>query len=154
MWSLHGSHWHLLNQLWNWSVFPFVLWMVCSRLGYIKGFFFTWSFVLPFFFLLDDWKTKRLSYVYHLGEVMNIQASFLMAGHSPLRLVMENCVVTLEPNAASVPRYMFVQNQGSVSYGTFPELWKQDNYITSKFANILCPETILLYKILNEQFIY
>ncbi len=85
---------------------------------------------------------------------MNIQAAFLMAGHSQLRLVMDNCVVTLEPNAASVPRYMFVQNQGSVSYGTFPELWKQDNYITSKFANILCPDTILLNKILNEQFIY
>ncbi|KAF4113607.1 zona pellucida sperm-binding protein 3-like isoform X2 [Onychostoma macrolepis] len=69
----------------------------------------------------DDWKTKRSSYVYHLGEVMNIQASFLMAGHSPLRLVMDNCVVTLEPNAASVPRYMFVQNQGCLVDSKVPD---------------------------------
>uniref|UniRef100_A0A671RA90 Zona pellucida sperm-binding protein 3 n=1 Tax=Sinocyclocheilus anshuiensis TaxID=1608454 RepID=A0A671RA90_9TELE len=69
----------------------------------------------------DDWRTKRSSYVYHLGEVMNIQASFLMAGHSPLRIVMENCVVTLEPNAASVPRYMFSQNHGCLIDSKVPD---------------------------------
>ncbi|XP_016142058.1 zona pellucida sperm-binding protein 3-like [Sinocyclocheilus grahami] len=69
----------------------------------------------------DDWRTKRSSYVYHLGEVMNIQASFLMAGHSPLRLVMEKCVVTLEHNAASVPRYMFIQNHGCLIDSKVPD---------------------------------
>ncbi|XP_073696130.1 zona pellucida sperm-binding protein 3-like [Garra rufa] len=69
----------------------------------------------------DDWRTKRSSYMYHLGDVMNIQASFLMAGHSPLRLVMENCMVTLEPNAASLPRYMFVQNHGCLVDSKVPE---------------------------------
>ncbi|XP_067296104.1 zona pellucida sperm-binding protein 3-like isoform X2 [Pseudorasbora parva] len=66
-----------------------------------------------FHLMTDDWRTKRLSYVYHLGEVMNIQASFLMAEHAPFRsLVTDSCVVTLEPNAASMPRYVFVQNHG------------------------------------------
>uniref|UniRef100_A0A671KG95 Zona pellucida sperm-binding protein 3 n=1 Tax=Sinocyclocheilus anshuiensis TaxID=1608454 RepID=A0A671KG95_9TELE len=78
-------------------------------------------YLFIFYFFLDDWRTKRSSYVYHLGEVMNIQASFLMAGHSPLRLVMENCVVTLEPNAASVPRYMFIQNHGCLIDSKVPD---------------------------------
>ncbi|KAK2911456.1 hypothetical protein Q8A67_003589 [Cirrhinus molitorella] len=69
----------------------------------------------------DDWRTKRSSYMYHLGEVMNIQASVLMAGLSPLRLVVENCAVTLEPNAASLPRYMFVQNHGCLVDSKVPE---------------------------------
>jgi len=76
----------------------------------------TWVYPVYLFppFFLDDWRTKRSSYVYHLGEVMNIQASFLKAEHAAIRLVMDSCVVTLEPNAASVPRYVFVQNHGSV----------------------------------------
>lgn len=78
------------------------------------GFFLFLFIYLFYFFFLDDWRTKRSSYVYHLGDVMNIQASFLMAEHAPFRLVMDSCVVTLEPNAASVPRYVFVQNHGSV----------------------------------------
>lgn len=71
-------------------------------------------YLFPPFFFLDDWRIKSSSYVYHLGDVMNIQASFLMAEHAPFRLVMDSCVVTLEPNATSMPRYMFVQNHGSV----------------------------------------
>lgn len=58
--------------------------------------------------------------MYHLGEVMNIQASLLMAEHASFRLVMDSCVVTLEPNAASLPRYMFIQNHGSVGIWDFP----------------------------------
>lgn len=83
----------------------------------LKSVFFLFLFLFiyfPPFFFLDDWRTKRSSYVYHLGEVMNIQASFLMAEHPPFRLLMDSCMVTLEPNAASVPRYVFVQNHGSV----------------------------------------
>ncbi|XP_077088051.1 zona pellucida sperm-binding protein 3-like isoform X2 [Siphateles boraxobius] len=74
-----------------------------------------------FHLMNDDWRTKRSSYVYHLGEVMNIQASFLMAEHAPFRLVMDSCVVTLEPNAASVPRYVFVQNHGCLVDSKVPD---------------------------------
>lgn len=52
--------------------------------------------------------------MYHLGEIMNIQASFLMAEHAPFRLIMDSCVATLKSDSASVPRYVFVQNHGSV----------------------------------------
>ncbi|CAM4537129.1 unnamed protein product [Leuciscus chuanchicus] len=74
-----------------------------------------------FHLMNDDWRTKRSSYVYHLGDVMNIQASFLMAEHAPFRLVMDSCVVTLEPNAASVPRYVFVQNHGCLVDSKVPD---------------------------------
>ncbi|KAK7165173.1 hypothetical protein R3I94_003521 [Phoxinus phoxinus] len=74
-----------------------------------------------FHLMNDDWRTKRSSYVYHLGEVMNIQASFLMAEHAPFRLVMDSCVVSLEPNAASVPRYVFVQNHGCLVDSKVPD---------------------------------
>ncbi|XP_043094548.1 zona pellucida sperm-binding protein 3-like [Puntigrus tetrazona] len=74
-----------------------------------------------FHLMNDDWRTIRSSYVYHLGEMMNIQASFLTPGHSLLRLVMENCVITLEPNVASVPRYKFVQNQGCLVDSKVPD---------------------------------
>lgn len=66
-----------------------------------------------------------MSYVYHLGEVMNIQASLLMAEHVPFRLVMDSCVVTLEPNAASLPHYVFIQNHGSVGICDFSVLKKK-----------------------------
>lgn len=52
--------------------------------------------------------------MYHLGDIMNIQASFLMAEHAPFKLIMDSCVATLKPDSTSVPRYMFVQNHGSV----------------------------------------
>ncbi|KAA0716550.1 Zona pellucida sperm-binding protein 3 [Triplophysa tibetana] len=60
----------------------------------------------------DNWRSKRSSRVYHLGEIMNIQASFVAAEQAPFRLIMDSCAATLEPNSASVPRYVFVQNHG------------------------------------------
>ncbi|XP_051547469.1 zona pellucida sperm-binding protein 3-like [Myxocyprinus asiaticus] len=69
----------------------------------------------------DDWRTKRSSYVYHLGDVMNIQASFLKAEHAPLRLIMDSCMATLQPNIASVPRYVFIQNHGCLIDSKMPD---------------------------------
>ncbi|XP_056602740.1 zona pellucida sperm-binding protein 3-like [Triplophysa dalaica] len=60
----------------------------------------------------DDWRSKTSSRVYHLGEIMNIQASFETAEPAPFRLIMDSCVATLKPDSASVPRYVFVQNHG------------------------------------------
>ncbi|KAI7812676.1 zona pellucida sperm-binding protein 3-like [Triplophysa rosa] len=60
----------------------------------------------------DDWRSKRSNRVYHHGEIMNIQASFVMAEHAPFRLIMDSCVATPKPDSASVPSYAFVQNHG------------------------------------------
>ncbi|XP_051519306.1 zona pellucida sperm-binding protein 3-like [Myxocyprinus asiaticus] len=68
----------------------------------------------------DDWRTKRSSYVYHLGDMMNIQASFLKEKHASFRLVMDSCVATLQPDIASVPRYVFVQNHGCLTDSKMP----------------------------------
>ncbi|TRY92086.1 hypothetical protein DNTS_022011 [Danionella cerebrum] len=74
-----------------------------------------------FHLMNDDWSTRRSSNIYQLGEVMNIQASFMMAKHAPFRLVMDRCVVSLEPNAASMPRYTFVKNHGCLIDSKVPE---------------------------------
>ncbi|XP_048046052.1 zona pellucida sperm-binding protein 3-like [Megalobrama amblycephala] len=88
-----------------------------------------------FYLMNEDWRTKRLSYVYHLGEVMNIQASLLMAEHAPFRLVMDSCVVTLEPNAASLPRYVFIQNHGCLVDSKVPD--SSARFMPRKQNNVL-----------------
>lgn len=75
--------------------------------------------------LSDDWRSKTSSRVYHLGEIMNIQASFVTADHAPFRLIMDSCVATLKPDSASVPRYVFVQNHGLVKNYKEPTVMPQ-----------------------------
>lgn len=69
----------------------------------------------------DDWRNKRSSSVYHLGDIMNIQASFLTAEHAPFRLIMDSCVATLKPDSTSVPRYVFIQNHGCLVDSKSPD---------------------------------
>nr|BAJ61008.1 egg envelope protein [Anguilla japonica] len=60
----------------------------------------------------DNWQMERTSNVFFLGDLINIEASVVQANHVPLRVFVDSCVATLDPNMNAVPRYAFVENQG------------------------------------------
>lgn len=62
----------------------------------------------------DDWKFKRASNQYYLGDVINIEASVSQYNHMPLRVFVVYCVATLEPDVNAEPQYAFIQNLGQV----------------------------------------
>ncbi|MBN3305176.1 ZP3 protein, partial [Amia calva] len=62
--------------------------------------------------MTDDWSSQRPSNVYFLGDVMNIQASVNQANHVPLRLFVDSCMATLQPDQTSSPSYTFIGNHG------------------------------------------
>ncbi|XP_031418243.1 zona pellucida sperm-binding protein 3-like isoform X2 [Clupea harengus] len=62
--------------------------------------------------MTDDWAFKRASNQYHLGDVINIEASIKPLSHNPMRVFVDHCVATLTPDASSVPRYAFIEHDG------------------------------------------
>ncbi|XP_029931287.1 zona pellucida sperm-binding protein 3-like [Myripristis murdjan] len=70
----------------------------------------------PFYFSLrlmtDDWHSERPSNQYFLGNVINIEATVLQYNHMSLRVFVDYCVATLEPDMNTEPRYAFIQNLG------------------------------------------
>ncbi|KAJ8407523.1 hypothetical protein AAFF_G00273800 [Aldrovandia affinis] len=62
--------------------------------------------------MTDDLMQKRPSDMFFLGDLMYIEASVSQANHVPLRVFVDTCVATLDPNMDSVPRYAFIENQG------------------------------------------
>ncbi|KAJ8271202.1 hypothetical protein COCON_G00100610 [Conger conger] len=70
---------------------------------------------LPVFSLrlmADNRDLERMSNVFFLGDLINIEASVIQANHVPLRVFMDTCVATLAPSMDSVPRYEFIDHQG------------------------------------------
>ncbi|KAJ8342387.1 hypothetical protein SKAU_G00323150 [Synaphobranchus kaupii] len=65
--------------------------------------------------MADDWQLERTSNVFFLGDIINIEASVIQANHVSLRVFMDTCVATLEPNMDSMPSYDFIYDQGWVS---------------------------------------
>ncbi|KAM9785025.1 zona pellucida sperm-binding protein 3-like isoform 2-T2 [Syngnathus typhle] len=63
----------------------------------------------------DDWTRLRLSNVFYLGDMLNMEASYTNPGPEPRRLFVASCVATLSPEASSVPRYFLVENDGCLS---------------------------------------
>ncbi|XP_066578679.1 zona pellucida sperm-binding protein 3 [Amia ocellicauda] len=62
--------------------------------------------------MTDDWSSQRPSEVYFLGDVLNLEASVHGASRVPLRLFVDSCVATLEPDQTSLPSYTLVENKG------------------------------------------
>ncbi|KAJ8401553.1 hypothetical protein AAFF_G00378700 [Aldrovandia affinis] len=62
--------------------------------------------------LMTDWQLGRSSNMFHLGDVMHIEASVVQANHAPLRVFVDRCMATMEPNMDAVPRYTFIENNG------------------------------------------
>ncbi|XP_077411726.1 zona pellucida glycoprotein 3e [Vanacampus margaritifer] len=63
----------------------------------------------------DDWTRPRLSNVFYLEDVLNVEASYTNPGPEPRRLFLDSCVATLSPDAASVPRYFLIENHGCLT---------------------------------------
>ncbi|XP_072356495.1 zona pellucida sperm-binding protein 3-like [Scyliorhinus torazame] len=59
-----------------------------------------------------DWLTERTSTVYHLGDLIHIEASVSMTNHMPLKLYIDRCVATLSPDQDSTPRYSIIDHNG------------------------------------------
>ncbi|XP_054649527.1 zona pellucida sperm-binding protein 3-like [Dunckerocampus dactyliophorus] len=62
--------------------------------------------------MTDDWQSHRPTSVYFLGDVMRIEASVLQGHHVPLRVYVDTCVATLDPDPNSQPGYTFINNHG------------------------------------------
>ncbi|MBN3305178.1 ZP3 protein, partial [Amia calva] len=62
--------------------------------------------------MTDDWSSQRPSNIFYLGDILNLEASVNLTGHLPLRLFVDRCVATLEPNQTSSPSYAFIENHG------------------------------------------
>ncbi|KAJ8249100.1 hypothetical protein GJAV_G00231170 [Gymnothorax javanicus] len=59
-----------------------------------------------------NWQMERASNVFFLGDLINIEASVVQANHVPLRVFVDTCVATLDPDMNAVPRYAFIDNRG------------------------------------------
>ncbi|CAL8358635.1 unnamed protein product [Lota lota] len=84
-----------LDPLWN----PFSAIKVSNELLYF-------TLVLK----TDDWMYDRPSYQYFLGDMINIEATVKQFMHVPLRVYVDSCIATLQPN--SRPEYKFIENFG------------------------------------------
>ncbi|KAJ8368899.1 hypothetical protein SKAU_G00089270 [Synaphobranchus kaupii] len=62
--------------------------------------------------MADHWQLERGSNVFFLGDLINIEVSVVQANHMPLRVFVDTCVATLDPDMNAVPRYAFIENDG------------------------------------------
>ncbi|NP_001098221.1 ZPC domain containing protein 5 precursor [Oryzias latipes] len=60
--------------------------------------------------MTNDWLHERGANTFFLGEPINIEASVRVDHHMGLRLFLNSCVATLEPNIKSDPKYVFIEN--------------------------------------------
>uniref|UniRef100_UPI00398ECBB5 zona pellucida sperm-binding protein 3-like n=1 Tax=Pristiophorus japonicus TaxID=55135 RepID=UPI00398ECBB5 len=62
--------------------------------------------------MTDDWSAERASNIYHLGDLIHIEASVMTMNHMPLKLYIDRCVATLSPDQDSTPRYSIIDFNG------------------------------------------
>lgn len=62
-----------------------------------------------------DWRSELSSGTFHLGDTLHLEASYTGPDRGRRRLFIDSCVATLTPDAASVPRYYFIQNHGCLT---------------------------------------
>uniref|UniRef100_A0A452H5S5 Zona pellucida sperm-binding protein 3 n=1 Tax=Gopherus agassizii TaxID=38772 RepID=A0A452H5S5_9SAUR len=65
----------------------------------------------------DDWSAERPSNGFQLGEVMHIQADVRTGNHVALRLFVDSCVATLDPDRDSSPHYAVIDFNGCLVDG-------------------------------------
>lgn len=58
----------------------------------------------------DDWNYERGSNVFHLGDLIPVEASVRVGHHLGLRVFVSSCTATLSPDALSHPRHVFIEN--------------------------------------------
>ncbi|XP_068584962.1 zona pellucida sperm-binding protein 3-like [Cebidichthys violaceus] len=62
--------------------------------------------------LTDDWQYSRPSAVFLMGDMMRFEVTVKQFHHVPLRVTVDSCVATVVPNIDTVPRYVFLGNNG------------------------------------------
>ncbi|XP_074533891.1 zona pellucida sperm-binding protein 3-like [Halichoeres trimaculatus] len=62
--------------------------------------------------MTDDWQFPRPSSQFMLGDMMKFEVSVKQFHHAPLRVTVDSCVATVVPNIDTVPRYVFMGNNG------------------------------------------
>ncbi|XP_053575501.1 zona pellucida sperm-binding protein 3-like [Bombina bombina] len=65
----------------------------------------------------DDWSAQRVSTVFQLGDVFNIQASLATNNHVPMMVFVDSCVATSSPDLSSTPRYDIIALNGCLMDG-------------------------------------
>ncbi|XP_019962141.2 zona pellucida sperm-binding protein 3-like [Paralichthys olivaceus] len=65
--------------------------------------------------MTEDWQSQGPSSVFFLSDVMHIEAAVLQGHHVPLRVFVDSCVATAEPDPFSQPRYPFISNHGCLT---------------------------------------
>lgn len=58
----------------------------------------------------DDWNYDRSSNVFHLGDLIPVEASVRVGHHLGLRVFVSSCTATLSPDTLSHPRHVFIEN--------------------------------------------
>ncbi|XP_035471397.1 zona pellucida sperm-binding protein 3-like [Scophthalmus maximus] len=65
--------------------------------------------------MTGDWKSEMFSSASYVGDLLHLEASYAGPDAGQRRLFIDHCVATLTPDAASVPRYYFIENHGCVT---------------------------------------
>ncbi|CAK6964853.1 zona pellucida sperm-binding protein 3-like [Scomber scombrus] len=65
--------------------------------------------------MTDDWTREIFSSVFYLGAVLHLEASYTDPDAAARQLFIDSCVATLTPDATSVPRYYFIENNGCLT---------------------------------------
>ncbi|KAI5629439.1 zona pellucida glycoprotein 3-like precursor [Silurus asotus] len=93
--------------------------------------------------LRDNWIFERTSNQYQLGELINIEASVLPFNQVPLRVFVDLCVASAVPDITKIPRYSFIENNGSGVY-TLSVRTKPSR--VSSFQHVRIPDlTVLIF---------
>ncbi|XP_057693036.1 zona pellucida sperm-binding protein 3-like [Corythoichthys intestinalis] len=70
------------------------------------------SLYFSFKLMTDDWQFARPSSEFLLGDMMKFEVSIKQFHHTPLRVMVDDCVATVVRNTDTVPRYSFMGNNG------------------------------------------
>ncbi|KAM9853991.1 zona pellucida sperm-binding protein 3-like [Aulostomus maculatus] len=70
------------------------------------------SLYFSFRLMTDDWQFARPSSQYLLGDMIRFEVAVKQFHHTPLRVTVDSCLVTVVPNIDTVPRYTFMGNNG------------------------------------------
>ncbi|KAM4560509.1 zona pellucida sperm-binding protein 3-like [Odontesthes bonariensis] len=79
--------------------------------------------------MTEDWQWQRPSNVYSLSDVIHMEASVLQGHHVPLRVFVDSCMATVNPDPSSQPRYPVINNYGCL---TDSKLTATKSYFTQR----------------------
>ncbi|MEQ2270394.1 hypothetical protein XENORESO_016182, partial [Xenotaenia resolanae] len=65
--------------------------------------------------MAEDWQSHRPSNEHFVRDMIHIEAAVLQGHHVPLRIFVDSCVVTVNPDPTFRPRYPFINNHGCLT---------------------------------------